>query len=234
MTNNEDFETYLYISYDKFIISIFSKLNFKLLYKEIFIRENDKYEFDEISLIKFLDKNIFKIEKQFDNFINDLNLIIDSNNFNFIDISIKKNLNGDFLSKKYQISLLNDLRYEFKKNYLEHSIIHFLINNYLIDGVTNKTINNNSKCQNFSVEATFISFLKKDIIYFQDILKKYQININKIICGKYIKKFFLKKNLDECEMGLKIILGENPNEVFFRKINQKNQGFFEKFFRLFS
>ena len=51
MINNEDFETYLYISNDKFTISVFSKLNFKLLYKEKFIFENNKNEFYENSII---------------------------------------------------------------------------------------------------------------------------------------------------------------------------------------
>ena len=99
MINNEDFETYLYISNDKFTISVFSKLNFKLLYKEKFIFENNKNEFYENSLIKFLDNNIFKIENKFNNFIDNLNLIIDNENFISIDISIKKNLYEIFPQK---------------------------------------------------------------------------------------------------------------------------------------
>ena len=234
MINNEDFETYLYISNDKFTISVFSKLNFKLLYKEKFIFENNKNEFYENSLIKFLDNNIFKIEKKFNNFIDNLNLIIDNENFISIDISIKKNLYGDFPSKNNQLNLLSDLRNELKKNYADQSIIHLIINSFLVDGSIVKNIDYNLKCQNFCIELTFICLSKNEIVYYQKILKKYQISINKIINGKYIKRFFLDQNLDECEMGLKIVLGENPNEIFFHTKSQKNQGFFEKFFRLFS
>lgn len=234
MIDNENIEVFLYISNNKFVVCVFSKLNHKILYKDKIVYEFNQKKFDKEILIKFLDVNIYKIEKKFNNFVNSLNLIIDVEVFNYTDISIKKNLNGDFLSKKNQLSLINDLRLEFQKNYHDCLLIHFLINNYFVENIIFKKIQEDLKCQNFSIEAKFISLLKKDYLYYQQILKQYQITINKIIDGNYIKSFFLNQNFEECEMGLKILFGANPNEVFFVKKNDKNQGFFERFFRLFS
>lgn len=234
MTSNKNIETFLYLSNNKFAINVFSKLNKKIIFKDKLIFDINQKEFDRDTLIKFLDKNIFKIEKKFDSFINSLNLIIDRDNFNYTNISIKKNLDGDILSKKNHLLLISDLKLDFQKNYNDSILAHLIINNYLVDNVILEEIDNNIKCQYFSIEAKFISMLKKDLIFYQEILKQYQITINKIIDGRYIKNFFLNQNLDECEMGLRILSGANPNEVFFVKKKYKISGFFEKFFKLFS
>ena len=52
--------------------------------------------------------------------------------------------------------------------------------------------------------------------------------------GKYIFDFFDFNELNECEMGRKISLGFNPNEVFLFEKKIEKKGFFERFFNLFS
>ena len=66
MIEETDFETFLYISKNKYQIFVNDKKNLKNLYnKELKISE----EIDLNSLSKFLDDNIYKIEKEVNSFI---------------------------------------------------------------------------------------------------------------------------------------------------------------------
>ena len=90
MTEETDFETYLYLSSNKFKIFLFDKKNIKNLFQETVTIENN-FNFIEFSeLTKFLDKNIFKIEKLIGTFIKNISLIIDNENNLMIKICNKK------------------------------------------------------------------------------------------------------------------------------------------------
>ena len=70
MDNEINFETYLYLSKSKLSLSVFKINEKKKIYeKEVYLKDyyND-LKFDELK--KFLDENIFKIEKKFNYFIN--------------------------------------------------------------------------------------------------------------------------------------------------------------------
>ena len=103
----KDFKAFMYIGANKMLICIFSKTDSKILYKNEYKFSELKNQIDEIRLIDFLTDNIFKIEKQLNQFINDINLIIDSNQFHLINLSIKQNIYGE-VTKKDQINILND------------------------------------------------------------------------------------------------------------------------------
>ena len=88
---NEDlnFETYLYISPKKFIISVLTDLNKKIFEKELIIDDNEKkLIFDELDI--FLNENIFELEKKLQYFVKKIIIIIDLDEFLPIEISIKK------------------------------------------------------------------------------------------------------------------------------------------------
>ena len=95
----KDFETFIYIGAEKISICVFSKLDSKILYK----KESRFFEFidhiDEKKIINFLSENIFKVEKQLNQFISDISLIINSKQFQSIDIAIKQNIHGEVKKK---------------------------------------------------------------------------------------------------------------------------------------
>ena len=76
MTNTE-FETYLYISSEKFIILSKRNTDKKYFFKEKFIFDKLKKNLDLELLNQFLSENIFKIEKNINGFIKNINLIIE-------------------------------------------------------------------------------------------------------------------------------------------------------------
>ena len=87
MIENSDFETFLYISKNKYQIFVYDKNNLKKLYHEE-IGNNDEIELNILS--KFIDDNIYKIEKMIKNFIRNIILIIQDDKVLDIGISLKK------------------------------------------------------------------------------------------------------------------------------------------------
>jgi len=223
----------MYIGPNKMLICIFSKIDSKTLYKNQYKFSELKNEVDEATIINFLADNILKIEKQLNQFINDINLIINSNEFLSINLSIKQNIYGE-TTKKNQTNMLNDLKNYIHDNYIDYSVIHYLINHYVVDNNVEKFFDISKKCNHFCIDTTLILLNRKDIFFYKKIFEKFQISIQKIICSKYIFDFFEPNKFDECEMGLKISLGLNPNEVFLIKKNIEKKGFFERFFHFFS
>jgi hypothetical protein len=84
---NSDFETFLYISKNKYQIFVYDKNNLKNLYSAE-IEYSDELELNTLS--KFLDDNIYKIEKMIKNFVRNIILIIEDDKVLELGISLKK------------------------------------------------------------------------------------------------------------------------------------------------
>ena len=89
MIEETDFETFLYISKNKYQIFVYDKNNLKNLYNEEIKTSN---EIEPNNLSKFLDENIYKIEKMINNFIKNIILIIEDDKVLDVAISIKKKI----------------------------------------------------------------------------------------------------------------------------------------------
>ena len=89
MIKETDFETFLFISKNKYQIFVYDKNNLKNLYTEE-IKINDGIELHNLS--NFLDENIYKIEKTIKNFIKNIILIIEDDKVLDIGLSLKKDL----------------------------------------------------------------------------------------------------------------------------------------------
>ena len=231
MIENSDFETFLHISKSKYQIFVYDKNNLKNLYHEEI--ENDG-EVELNILSKFIDDNIYKIEKMIKNFIRNIILIIEDDKVLDIGISLKKkNYEKDINQKQLENSLV-EIKDIFKENYQDLLIMHMVIvekeNNFLL----NNANNNNDY---LFLEVNFISIPNKFTFYFDKLLENHQINIKRYMSGDYIKSFFdieSKESMELFVMANKLNDGLNKNEVQLISKSKENRGFFEKFFQLFS
>ena len=234
MTNKVDFQAYLYLNYNQFIIYVVEILTNEKIYSEKLEINKNSTELDFSKLNEFLDANIFKIEKKLNNFIKDMYVILDSKEFHSIKLSIKKDNNGNPINSETLIHPLNDLKNLCQSNLQNKKIVHFLIEKYLIDNKFYTTLPENVNCNIFSLDTEFICLSKNLIENIERILKKYHISLNQILSASYLEKF--KDNVDDTifTTASRIISGHNDNEVLLiDKINKK-QGFFERFFNFFN
>ena len=234
MTDELSFEVYLSISQKKFEIFLLDKKNLKNIYKHEVYLENDSDIIDYNLLNKFLDKNIFKIEKLIGNFLRNIIVIIESDKTLNFSIGLKKKNYGEKINKYYLESSLSELKALFKENYQNNKIMHFIVNKYLIDGVNYTSFDEEVNGEEMCIEVNFISISNILIKKISNVLEKYQIKIDHLFEMKYIKNLFEEEHLDLSLIAFKIQNGHNQNEITLVPKSTKKRGFFEKFFQLFS
>ncbi len=234
MTNKVDFQTYLYLNHNQYIIYVAEILTNKKIYSEKFEIDENSTELKFSKLNEFLETNIFKIEKKLNNFIKEIYVILDNKEFHSIKLSIKKDNNGNLINSETLIHPLNDLKNLCQSNLQNKKIVHFLIEKYLIDDKFYTTLPKNVNCNIFSLDTEFICLSKNLIENIEKILKKYHISLIQILSASYLKKFKDNNDNNIFTTASRIISGHNSNEVLLiGKINKK-QGFFERFFNFFN
>ena len=228
MIENTDFETFLSISYNKYQIFVYDKNSFKDLYNEE-IKISDEIELNNLS--KFLDENIYKIEKKLSNFIRNIILIIEDDKVFNVSISIKKKNYERCIDQKYLENCLVEVKDIFRENYQDKIIMHMIIvndrNEYLLNNI-------NSNDDYLYLEVNFICISNSFTYIFDKLLENHQIKIKQNMSGDYIKSFFGKDSTQLSLMANKLINGLNKNEVQLVSKTIENKGFFERFFQLFS
>jgi hypothetical protein len=231
MIEESNLQTFLYISKNKYQIFVQDKDNLKNIFNEE-IEVDDQIELDNLS--KFLDDNIYKIEKIVNRFIRNIILIIENEKILSTDISIKKNNYEKNTSQKYFETNLIEVKDIFKESYHDQIIMHMVIinkdkndNSLIFDDFN---INDNY----FYLEVNFISILNSFTFIYEELLKKHHIKIKKYMSGSYIKSFLNKEQSEFSIMANQLNNGLNKNEVKLVSKTPENKGFFERFFQLFS
>ena len=233
MIEDLDFETYLYISKDKFQIFVLNKKKLKNLYSQE-LKIDHQFDFKDLNiLLNFLDKNIYKIEKLIGNFIKNIILIVENEKNLKINMGIKKSYETSLKQKSFS-SNLTELKDLFKKNYQDQTIMHMCIINYIIDGKSYSSFDSKLINDYFCIEVNFIVIDNKLVFAFDNVLEKYQIKIKQYMCGNYINNFIGDTGDEISIIANKLRNGLNINEITIVPKHKENKGFFEKFFQLFS
>ena len=219
MIENSDFETFLYISKNKYQIFVYDKNNLKNLYDEE-IKNDNEIELNLLS--KFLDDNVYKIEKMIKNFIRNIILIIEDDKVLDIGISLKKKNYEKNIDQKQLEKSLVEIKNIFRENYQDETIMHMIV------------VNNKNNDDYLFLEVNFISISNNFTYYFDKVLENHQIKISRYMSCRYIKSYISEDSTELFTMANKLNNGFNKNEVQLISKNVKNIGFFEKFFQLFS
>ena len=231
MIEEKDFEIFLYISKNKYQIFVYDKNNLKNLYNAE-IENNDELELNILS--KFLDKNIYKIEKMIKNFVRNIILIIEDDKVLELSFSLKKKNYEKNIDQEHLENSLVEVKDIFRENYQDQIIMHMIIidndkneNNFLLN-------NDNNNDDYFVLEINFISIKNNFTFYYDKLLESYQIKISRYMSYKYIKRYIGEDSTELSIMASKLNNGLNKNEVHLVSKIVENKGFFEKFFQLFS
>lgn len=182
---------------------------------------------------KFFNDNLIKIERDLNDYIKSIIIIVDLENTLSANLSIKLKLDSGRIDKQKINELLITLKNQFSKYSNDYKIIHMVINKLLIDGEEKDLCFISDKFQNLILEVNFECLKKQIISMINNSLFKYQISVKKIFVANYLKHTNQNKLNSIISVADKIISEGNKNEVIW--INKKpfKPSFFEKFFTFF-
>ncbi len=181
----------------------------------------------------FFKKNIFEIEKNLNNYVKNIYLVVDYDNFLSVNLSMKYNFNRMKFDQNRLNSSLIELKNQFQNSIGDFQIVHMIINKFLIDGKEYSHLSEQIINNNLCLEIRFICMNKNIIQNLKNILSKYQIQVNDIVCFEYLKEFENFSDRKISVIAQNALNGLNQNEIFFRKKSTKILSFFEKFFNFF-
>ena len=231
MIEDTGFEIFLYISKNRYQIFVYDKNYLKNLYNEE-IKDIDEIELNTLS--KFLDENIYKIEKTIKKFVRNIILIIEDDKVLDVGISLKKKNYEKNINQKHLENSLVEVKDIFRENYQDQIIMHMIV----VDNDKNENnflLNNDNKNDDYMfLEINFISITNSFTFYFDKLLESHQIKISRYMSYKYIKSYIGEESTELSIMANKLNKGLNKNEVQLVSKSIENRGFFEKFFQLFS
>ena len=208
MIKETDFEIFLYVSKNKYQIFVYDKNNSKNLYIDE-IKNDDEIELNILS--KFIDENIYKIEKMINEFIRNIILIIEDNNVLEIGISLKKKNYEKNIDQKYLENSLVEVKDVFRENYKDQIILHmFVVEN---DKNEDNFLSNNDN--HLYLEINFISITNSFTFFFDKLLESHQIKISRYMSFKYIKSYISEDFTELSMMANKLNNATPLNETLF-------------------
>ena len=189
--NNKKFQTFFDCGSSKVRAGVFNLDN-----KNDVSYDESEFFTDPSHLESKIEKMIISFEKNTNEYIDNINLMIDSPKMLSIGISMSKKFYGSKLKKTNIQFLVQEAKQQILKYYPNHNIIHIIINNYTIDGVDHSYLPGEIRCDFISLDILFLCLPNDLVLYFKNIYSKFNISINQIICSSYAKSIFYKNNLN--------------------------------------
>jgi hypothetical protein len=224
---------FLLIELDQITFVVLNELN-KIILTKKSLTKGPSLEEKFKALENFLDQNIFDIEKEINNHIKEINLIINYDGFLTIEVSSSQNYNNySNYSDKFS-NLLVNLKNSVITDSLDYDLTHMIINKFIIDGKEYSSIPKDSLYNNIIFEIRFVCLKKNISQSLKTIFSKYEIMIKNITSYKYVSNFKNSVTDNIFDLTDKLKNGLNQNEILLFNKPTKNKGFFEKFFDFFS
>jgi cell division protein FtsA len=205
---DKKFEIYFDCGSSKIRAGAFNKNN----PKETFYFES-KFFHDPSSMESNIKEIISLLEVSTKEYINDVNLMIDSLEMKSIGISISKKLDGSKLKEEYIQFLIQDAKQQILKYYGDQTIIHIMVMNNKIDNVEYATLPDDINCNLISLDILFVCISKETTEYFKKTFSKFDILLNKFICTSYAKSNNYKNNFSFADNLLFIDIGFNKTSI---------------------
>ena len=172
-----------------------------------------KFFEDDSSLEKEIKKIIGSLEKDTNEYVDSINLMLDSPKILSIGISVFRKLNGSLLKETSIKFLAQEAKQQILKYYPNYNIAHIIINNYKIDGVDYSYLPDEIKCNFISLDIFFICLPSDLVLYFKNIFSKFNISVDQIICSSYAKSINYKDNLNLTGYTSFIDVGFNKTSI---------------------
>ena len=187
--SSNNYQIYFDCGLSKLRAGAFNKANSS----EAFYTES-KFLSEHIEIDAEIQKIITFLENNTNEYIDNVNLMIDSSNMLSVGISISKKIDGLELKQENIKFLVQEAKQQILKHYKNQNIVHIIINNYKINNVDYDYLPINTKCNFISLDILFICLPEKTVEHFKNLFYKLDISINQIICSSYAKATNYKDN----------------------------------------
>ena len=187
----KNFQTFFDYGHSKVRAGVLNKNN----ENEAFYDESEFF-IDQSNLELKIQKIITSFEKKTNEYIDNINLMIDSPKMLSVSISLYKKLDGSQLKQTNIQFLVQEAKQQILKYYINYNIAHIIINNYKIDGIDYSYLPDEIKCNFISLDILFICLPTELVLSLKNIFSKYNILVNEIICSSYAKSINYKDNLN--------------------------------------
>jgi cell division protein FtsA len=189
--NNKNFQTFFDFGFSKVRAGTFNTNN----NDENFYADSEFFT-DRSNLELKIQKIVTSLEKDSNEYIDSISLMIDSSKMISVGISLSKKFDGSKLKKTNIQFLVQETKQQILKNYANYNIVHIVINNYKIDGVDYSYLPNEIKCNFVSLDILFICLPTDLVLHLKNIFSKSNILVDQIICSSYVKSINYKDNLN--------------------------------------
>ena len=184
-------------------------------------------------LTKFILEKVKDFEKDVGSFIEKVNVITDAK-YNQFSLSLKNKYNSSQINETDVVRLISDAKQLIVRNNKDCSILHILIDKYIIDGEEYSQFPGNIYYKEFIIDLSFITVQNSKVKTLHKIFKDCNIEVKKIISHQYSSRFEDKSDISPCIAAKKVVDGINTSEVTIHKLKTKKQGLFEKMFNFFN
>ena len=186
--NNKKFEVYFDCGTSKIRAGAFNKIK----PKSFFCVESKFFSNHDI-LDSEIQQIVSNLEEKTKEYLDDVNLMIDSPEMLSIGISISKKLDESKLNKDDIKFLIQDAKQQVLRNHSKQVVTHIIIKNYKIDNIDYSFLPEEINCKLISLDILFICLPKLIVEYFKKQFFKLNISINQIFCSSYTRSINYKE-----------------------------------------
>ena len=205
---NKNFLTFFDCGFSKVRAGTFNINN-----DEVSFYAESEFFIDRSNLELKIQKIITSLEKNSNEYIDSISLMIDSSKMFSVGISLSKKLDGSELKQSNIQFLVQEAKQQILKHYTNHNIVHIIINNYKINDVDYSYLPDEIKCDFISLDIFFICLPIDLVSYLKNIFSKSNILVDQIICSSYIKSINYIDNLNLTGYVSFIDIGFNKTSI---------------------
>ena len=188
--NKDNFETFFDCGFSKVRAGVFNQNN----KSKDFYAESEFLK-DHFDLKLEIQKIIASFEKETNQYIDNVNLMIDSPKMLSVGISISKKIDGYELKLTNVQFLVQEAKQQILKYYKNYNIAHIIINNYKVDDINYSYLPEELKCHSISLDIVFICLPSDLVINLRNIFLQSNVLVNQITCSSYVKSIHYKDSL---------------------------------------
>ena len=193
-----------------------------VLNQSLFYEEKIEFNKNEISIEKIpLKKIIKKVEKDIDQHLNEISLVIDSFSICSLDISIQEYYGKKIVTKEDLSYLINQCKQVIIANNKDKDILHTIVSKIYFD---NKIIENFDnifqEVNNAVLEIKFIMINKKIYNNIKSLFSNEHIHLQNVYCASYIKSLGYINKIGISDLCSFIDIGHKKSSLTIFKNNK--------------